>query len=87
MYDLPQAKVEIYEHEVSKYEDPGEGVKSIFTGVISWDIVEGGNEALDIEMNTCEYTPIDDHHEYLVLHFEDGTKRIFRNSYVDMFIW
>ena len=29
---------------------------------------------------------IDDCHEYLILHFKDGTERLFCNSYVDLFI-
>ena len=54
-----------------------------YTGVTSWDLIEGGEEAEEIEKTSSVY---DENHEYLVLHFKDGHTEIFRNSYVAMFI-
>ena len=54
-----------------------------YQGLVSWDIVSG-YEASQIEAETDEDS-YDDLHEYLVLHFENGSEATFRNSYVDMF--
>lgn len=82
--DLAKARVKIYIYDGSKYE---EGTKEMatmeYTGVTSWDIIQGGEEAEEIEANGL----IDEDHEYLVLHFEDGeTTATYRNGHVDMFI-
>lgn len=88
--DLTQAKFTVYTTVAPKYTEEAqleEENKEEFTGVQSWSIVEGGDEALDIEMNTCEYTPIDEQHEYLILNFADGTKKTYCNSHAVMFVF
>lgn len=89
---LQKAVIELVIYKQSKYshiltdEEVEEGMTEIkYTGLTSWDIIEGGEEAKAIEAES-DGSCIDDNHEYLVLHFNDGTDATFRNSYVDMFI-
>ena len=49
--------------------------------VTSWDIIEGGEEADEIEKRE---NISDEYREYLVLHFTDSTTRTFPNSHVSM---
>ncbi|HCJ37838.1 MAG TPA: hypothetical protein DHV37_05875 [Erysipelotrichaceae bacterium] len=81
--DLAKAEVEITVFDRCKYEMPE--VKEVlkYRGVTSWDVIEGGEEADSIENDGL----VDEHHEYLVLHFNDGSQATFRNSHVDMFIY
>ena len=77
-------KMVIYKHNKYNALDGEEKVIN-YKGVTSWDVIEGGAEAEEIEAST-DAASADDNHEYLVLHFENGTQATFRNSYVDMFI-
>lgn len=84
--DLTKATIKLYIHEATKYEaTEDDEIKVEYTGVKAWSIIEGGNEAEEIEAQT-DASGIDENHEYLVLHFEDGTDATFRNSHVDMFL-
>ena len=85
--DLTKATVRLFITEGNKYnrETRGKTTEVKYTGVKAWDIIEGGNEAEEIESLT-DSNSIDENHEYLVLHFENGETATFRNSYVDMFI-
>lgn len=56
-----------------------------YTGVKSWDLISGGEEAKQVESET-DSSNYDEYKEYLVLHFEDGSSATFRNSHVDLFI-
>lgn len=81
--NLEEATVKLYVYKHNKYNAiDGEETEIKYTGVTSWDIIEGGIEAEEIESNGL----VDDNHEYLVLHLNDGRTATFRNSYVDMFI-
>ena len=82
--DLTKATVELFVTEGLKWEDPEE-IRVEYKGVASWDIISGGTEAEEIEAET-DADGIDEYHEYLVLHFENGNTATFRNSHVDMFI-
>lgn len=84
--DLREAKVKIIAYKHTKYEAlEGEESEITYKGLTSWDVIEGGEEAEALEAETDE-SGIDEYHEYLILHFEDGTQATFRNSHVDMFI-
>lgn len=84
--DLTKATVKLYISEATKYEaEPDDNREITYTGVKAWSIIEGGKEAEEIEALT-DASGIDENHEYLVLHFEDGSEATFRNSHVDMFL-
>lgn len=85
--DLRNALVTIFVTEGVKYNltETRQEIKVEYKGVTSWDIIEGGKEAEEIEA-ICDAASVDEYHEYLVLHFEDGTTATFRNSHADMFI-
>ena len=85
--DFTKATFKLYISEYSKYDPDTRGgeIEVEYKGVTSYDIIEGGNEAQEIESMT-DADGIDEHHEYLVLHFENGTTGTFRNSHVDLFI-
>ena len=90
--DLTEAKVQLYVSNRNKYERgsriyvgdevPEDETLVEFTGLKKWQIVEGGRDAEVLEEIVDE---IDDNHEYLILYFKDSVK-IYRNSYVTMFI-
>ena len=70
----------------SKYDYDTKAIREVlYTGVTAWDIIEGGEEAEQIESKTDE-SGIDPNHEYLVIHFNDGRTSTYRNSFCDMFI-
>ena len=83
--NLVEATVKVFIHDIIKYEDENMGHKVTYTGVKSWDIIQGGEEAKAIEID-ADVESMDPFHEYLVLHFENGDTATFRNSFVDMFI-
>jgi len=85
--NLRNAKVTIYVTDDVKYNltETSNETKLEYSGVTSWDIVEGGTEAEEIEAH-LDAASIDEYHEYLILHFENNTQATFRNSHVDMFI-
>ena len=86
--DLPTRTIRVLLHSECKYSNPAykkphEITEVTYTGLTSWDIIEGGPEADMLE----ELLGVeDDFHEYLVLHFQDGTTATFRNSYTDFFL-
>jgi len=83
---LQKATVRVFVYDADKYTGNITEEKEVkYTGLTAWDIIEGGKEAEQIEAET-DANSIDEHHEYLVLHFNDGTQATFRNSHVDMFL-
>lgn len=80
---LQQATIRIFVYKEDKYTEKITDETEIkYTGLTAWDIIEGGEEAEAIEADGL----VDEHHEYLVLHFNDGTTATYRNSHVDMFL-
>lgn len=57
----------------------------IYDGVTGFEVVTS-EKAKQIEAET-DGSCIDDHHEYLILFFENGDTSTFRNSYVDLFVF
>lgn len=76
------AEIKMYEG-VKYTSERGERITHEYKGIKFWEIVTDEDaEALEVESDgSC----IDEYHEYLVLHFEDGDTATFRNSHVDMF--
>jgi hypothetical protein len=82
---LQKATIEIEIFVKTKYESEEPNAIAEYKGLTAWDIIEGGEEAKAIEAETDENSA-DEHHEYLVLHFNNGETATFRNSHVNMFI-
>lgn len=86
--DLQDAQVflEVYNHtKYTAHEIGEEPIEFKFKGLVKWDIIEGGEEAEEIERDT-DADGIDENHEYLVLHFRNGYTSTYRNSHVVLFI-
>ena len=85
--DLTKATFELYLTDEVKYDVDDletEATKVTYKGVKSWDLIEGGPEAEEIE----KYSDMmDEEHAYLVLHLSNGETATFRNTHVTMFIW
>lgn len=81
--DLTEATFILFVTEEVKYEAK-DFMRVEYTGVKAWSIVDG-EDAEEIERDT-DGSCIDENHEYLVLHFEDGETATFRNSHVDLHI-
>ena len=86
--NLEDVKVRLFIYDGCKYtaksvEDLGEETEVIYNGIKAWDVIEGGEEAEEIESDA---DIVDEFHEYLVLHLLDGNTATFRNSHVDMFL-
>lgn len=89
--DLTEAKIDLYFSEEDRYTrgsriyglNDDEEQKITVTGVKSWTVVEGGEEAEALE----NITEVDENHEYLILNYADGHAEVYRNSHVTMFLW
>lgn len=75
---LPEKPVILYERE-----EPTELVYK--NNVIAFSVIEGGEEAAEIERFLDE-NQMDENHEYLVLELLDGKTATFRNSHVSLFV-
>jgi len=85
--NLEEAEVKVIMFDGNKYTDSNLGKEREvnYTGLTSWDVISGGEEASELEAQT-DAESVDENHEYLVLHFNDGTAATFRNSHCDLFI-
>lgn len=84
--ELPKRTITIELYDRCKYIKTAKVIKTVkYTGVTAWDIIEGGEEAKQIESTTDE-SGVDPYYEYLVLHFKDGVTSTYRNSFCDMMI-
>ena len=82
---LQEADIVIYSFVRLKYDIGDPITETHYKGLTSWDIIEGGEEAEEIEKNLSPAF-IDENHEYLVLHFNTLETVTLRNSHVEMFI-
>lgn len=83
---LRKATVRLFVYKEDKYtQNITDEIEVTYKGLTAWDIIVGGEEAKEIEALT-DASGVDEHHEYLVLHFEDGETATYRNSHVDMSI-
>jgi len=72
-----------------KYTAPAEVIENCesikYNNCTGFEVVEGeAAEAIEAKTDGSE---IDDYHEYLVLFLENGDTAIFKNSYVDLFLF
>ena len=84
--DLTNATFKLYIYDEPKYgrDFDSIAIERIYTDVVSFDIIQGGDEAKEIEKEIS--SDYDVYSEYLILHFKDGSHATFRYSYVDIFI-
>ncbi|MBQ2858417.1 MAG: hypothetical protein IJE78_15085 [Bacteroidaceae bacterium] len=81
-----ERKVLVDVHEVIRYEDKSENIKTVeYTGCVGFEVVADAKRVAEIEAET-DGSCIDDYHEYLILYFANGETSTFRNSYVDLFV-
>ena len=66
--NLAEATVKLYITEQPKWKSWTRDREVEYKGVTSWDIIEGGEEAAEIEADLGDLD-FDEAHTYLVLHF------------------
>lgn len=78
-------KVKVKVYDEVKYSPFSEQVAEVeYDGVKGFDVVSDPAAVYEIESHT-DGNCIDENHEYLVLHLENGETSTFRNSHVDLF--
>ena len=85
--NLAEATVKVIIYNDSKWNEGVEIIDKIsYKRLTSWNIVTGEeSEQLERYLG-LEDEETDELHEYLILHFEDGSTATFNNSEVDMII-
>jgi hypothetical protein len=73
-------------YDKPKYDKESNKIAELEYNIKGYDLICGGTAADKIEAET-DANSVDDNHEYLVLHLENGETATFRNSHVDMFTW
>ena len=77
-------ELEVYEGIKYDPETHNQDSKKIrYDGVTAFEVIRSEEAAAEIEKDT-DGSCIDEYHEYLVLHFENGETSTFRNSHVDL---
>ena len=67
-----ERKVLVDVHEVIRYEDKSENIKTVErTGCVGFEVVADAKRVAEIEAET-DGSCIDDSHEYLIPHFANG---------------
>ena len=77
--------VELHVYNECKYmsiDDKNPKIVKFDSIVKSWEV-----KHIDRYEALNTFDEIDDYNEYLILYFNDGSTGIYRNSYVDMFIY
>lgn len=78
-------KVLVRVYDEVKYNAGSEKAREVeLDNVKSFEVVSDPKAVYEIESHT-DGSCIDEYHEYLVLHLENGETSTFRNSHVDLF--
>lgn len=82
------AKVVVRIYDEIKYSKEAEEVAfAEYDDAIAFEVISSMTDDERVFVIESESDIVDDCHEYLIIYFADGETSMFRNSYVDMFMY